>query len=306
MTTKPTKALRRHTPTALRALVAAVLTFAAGGRADTLYVSTYTGLIQTVSTDSGAISLFADSLQGPMGMAFDGAGNLYVADRYAYQIIKVTPERTRTTFAATSATQEPWGLAFDRAGNLYCANHGENTITMYTPDGHASVFASTGLNHPTGLVFDQSGNLYVGNGGAGEGPGFIEKFTPDGTPSLFSDLGSRGPPCLAFDNAWRLYATSYYDDTVLRFAADGTATVFAHTGYEPMGLGFDSLGNLYVADAGDRTLEKFAPDGTHSLFASTGSYLEFIAIIPEPSACALLALGLPVLFAFRNPRKHCA
>ncbi len=299
---KPTKASRHPGLAAALALAVAVLATSISGRADTLYVSTYSSTILKFASDGSGSLFYSGGLQGPMGLAFDGAGNLYVADRYTYEISKITPDGTRSVFANTGLSQETWGLAFDGAVNLYSANHGNNTVTKYAPDGSASVFASTGLSRPSALAFDQAGNLYVANEGTGSG--YIEKFTADGAPVLFASTGSRSPVGLAFDSAGRLYATSYYDDTLLQFTPEGAGTVFAHTGYEPMGLAFDRAGNLYVADAGAHTIETFAPDGTHSVFANSGSYLEFIAIIPEPPTCALLALGIPALLVFRSLRQH--
>ena len=58
----------------------------------------------------------------PDGLAFDSAGNLFVADggTSGSRIYKFTPAGVRTTFA--SGLFEPAnGLAFDRAGNLFVA-----------------------------------------------------------------------------------------------------------------------------------------------------------------------------------------
>src|SRR5438132_11586480 len=56
------------------------------------------------------------------GLAFDSAGNLYVADGGAQTIYKFAPNGTRTVFVGPSAFAEgeyPVGLAFDSSGNLF-------------------------------------------------------------------------------------------------------------------------------------------------------------------------------------------
>ena len=67
----------------------------------------------------------------PSGVAFDSAGNVYVADYYNYAIRKITPDGTVTTLAGCAGDpgssdgtgnsarfDRPLGLAADSAGNL--------------------------------------------------------------------------------------------------------------------------------------------------------------------------------------------
>ena len=77
-------------------------------------------------------------LSDPDGLAFDSAGNLFVAEFGEInggpgtgRIYKFTPDGVRTTFA--SGLFEPQGLAFDRAGNLFVAAGG--TVSKFTPTG---------------------------------------------------------------------------------------------------------------------------------------------------------------------------
>ena len=61
-------------------------------------------------------------VQHPDGLAFDAAGNLYVANSGNDTVSEVTPAGVVSTFA--SGFNFPDGLAFDAAGNLYVANSG--------------------------------------------------------------------------------------------------------------------------------------------------------------------------------------
>src|SRR5204863_111557 len=92
-------------------------------------------------------------LNGPFGLAFDGSGNLFVADRTSDTIFKFTPAGTESTFAA--GLNGPVGLAFDSSGNLFVADQFSNTIFKFTPAGIKSAFAS-GLNAPSGLAFGRA------------------------------------------------------------------------------------------------------------------------------------------------------
>ena len=55
----------------------------------------------------------------PSGLAFDSAGNLYVANGEIHTVDKVTPTGNVSTFASGFISP---ALAFDAAGNLYVAD----------------------------------------------------------------------------------------------------------------------------------------------------------------------------------------
>ena len=72
---------------------------------------------------SGAVSKFVSTgLSHPSGLAFDGAGNLYVSDGGTKSILKVTPGKVVSTFA--TGFNNPLGMVFDSSGNLYVADSG--------------------------------------------------------------------------------------------------------------------------------------------------------------------------------------
>ncbi len=114
---------------------------------------------------SGTARTFVSSgLIWPDALAFDAAGNLYVANYGGGTISKVTPAGVVSTFA--SGLYDTGGLAFDAAGNLYVADNldvADSTIAKVTPSGAVSTFASSGINGPFGLAFNASGSLFVAN-----------------------------------------------------------------------------------------------------------------------------------------------
>jgi len=107
-------------------------------------------------TPDGTRSLFAGQTAfgdhyGPVGLAFDRFGSLFVS--------------IQTSMAA-----------------------GNDTILKFTPDGTGTPFA-IGLDFPRGLAFDRSGNLDVAEMGAFAPPGDVLRFTPDGSRAVVaSDL----------------------------------------------------------------------------------------------------------------------
>src|SRR5215470_3448804 len=125
-------------------------------------------------TPRGGVSTFASGLDGPEGLAFDVAGNLYVTS-FLGHIYKFAPGGARSTFA--SGLNDPMGLAFDSAGNLYVADEGSGHIYKFQPNGARTSFAS-GLT-PYALAFDGGGNLFVTGWGNGSG-GYVFKYTWNG------------------------------------------------------------------------------------------------------------------------------
>ena len=290
-------------------------------RADILYVANGGNNTIEKFTSGGVGSLFAgvpfatdQGLNGPVGLAFDSAANLYAVNNGNNTIEKFTPGGVGSLFAS-SGLNNAAGLALDSAGNLYVANAGDSTIQKFTPGGVRSVFASSGLNIPIGLAFDSAGNLYAAN----QSNNTIEKFTPGGVGSVFASTGLSGPSGLAFDSAGNLYVTNFTGaGWIEKFTPGGVGSLFASTASPAIGLAFDDAGSLYAAYQNANTIERFSATGTDlGAFASSGlNAPHFIAFTdnagtplklanqaPEPSACALLALGLPALLAFRRRRN---
>jgi DNA-binding beta-propeller fold protein YncE len=101
-------------------------------------------------------SAFADGT-GPVGLAFDNAGNLFVSteggDPGNDTILMFTPDGMESTFATGLTT--PRGLAFDESGNLFVAEANpapDGDILEFPTAGGEIVFAS-GIDFPEFLTF---------------------------------------------------------------------------------------------------------------------------------------------------------
>ena len=212
------------------------------------------------------ISTFVDNTHGlsvPAGLAFDAAGNLYVASEGNNMIFKVTPAGAVSTFVDNShGLNQPIGLAFDASGNLYVANSNSDTIFKVTPAGAVSTFVDNthGLGHPYALAFDGSGNLYAANSSIGT----ISKVTSAGAVSTFVD-NSHGlvfPDGLAFDAGGNLFVASRGTDSILQVTPAGAVStvVDGSQGLSgPYGLAFDRSGRLYAASFFGNTISTVTP-----------------------------------------------
>jgi DNA-binding beta-propeller fold protein YncE len=197
---------------------------------------------------------FALGLSSPVGLAFDSAGNLFVANAGTNSILKFTPEGVRTTFASDLA--DPAGLAFDSTGNLFVAagrsdgfsRPGE--IYKFTPGGVRTTFAS-GLYSPIALAFNRTGKLFVADLGGYYDTIFgaaVYKFTPSGRRSTVA----------ASENDKRHRHNRHRHN---RHRHSQVRVI-------PSALAIDSADNLFVADLVSGNILKFSPGGVRTTFAA--------------------------------------
>jgi DNA-binding beta-propeller fold protein YncE len=101
------------------------------------------------------VSLFATLPvgPGPVGLAFDGSGNLYATDYGTDQISKITSGGAVSLFATLPVNSGPDGLAFDGRGNLYAADSSSGQISKISPDGLTVSPFATGISEPLFIAF---------------------------------------------------------------------------------------------------------------------------------------------------------
>jgi uncharacterized protein (TIGR03437 family) len=130
-------------------------------------------------------------LNGPLGLAVGGAGNLFIADSYNQRIREVSPDGTIVTVVSDN-TCCYYGVAVDASGNLFIAiaalsddDYGLNLadyVRKVSPDGTVTTIAGTGisgysgdggpavtaeLKYSVGVAADGAGNVFVADSGNG-------------------------------------------------------------------------------------------------------------------------------------------
>jgi sugar lactone lactonase YvrE len=119
-------------------------------------------------------------------LAFDGAGNLYVATGDRGEIYKVTPKGDHSVFFKSDESHIRV-LALDSKGNLIAGSDGSGLIYRIPPSGEGFVLYSAPKKEITALALDSAGNIYasaVGEKRPGQNimPGFGQPGTLTPTP----------------------------------------------------------------------------------------------------------------------------
>ncbi len=208
--------------------------------AGNVYVADYgNNLIRKITPDGGVTTLAgsgapgaangtgtAASFFGPVGIAADPAGNVYVADYGNNLIRKITPDKVVTTFAGADGAgyfNGPTGVVIGAGGNVYVADYGNDRIAQINTNGEMITLAH--LYYPSGLTLGADGNIYVS----------LPKY----------------------NQVWQINS----EDQAVPFAGTGTSgsdngLSSAASFFAPSGIAAGAAGNIYVADSGNNLIRK--------------------------------------------------
>lgn len=192
----------------------------------------------------------AARFNGPVGLAVDDAGIVYVADSYNDRIRRIGRDGMVTTvagsgqpgyvdgIAANAGFDTPSAVAVTTNGTLYVADTGNNAIRRIDVDGTVTTIAAPVegeprpvLRRPVGLALTRDGYLYIATGASG---GRILQRTPEGEIAPLPDAD--------------IPASSD------GFGPDGSVQL-----YGPRGIAVGRDGSLVVTAAEGHRLHRLAP-----------------------------------------------
>jgi sugar lactone lactonase YvrE len=222
-----------------------------------------------ITPDTGAVETLGVLGRPGTGMAFDAAGNLYIAStdvvlRVPADSLAASPFVTTTVQTFATGLTGANGLAFGAGGELYVSGGATGNIYVVASDGMTKTFA-------TGFTSEREAQRISTNGLA---------FGPDGL----------------------LYSSNTGTGAIDRIAvnADGTAGTVQRFATDPRLLGADGItfaanGDLYVAANERNAIVWVKPDGTVGGEVANGNAgpLEFPAS-PSFSGNALYASNFDI------------
>ena len=257
------------------------------------------GAIQTVAGTGTAgyngdsIAATSAEINDPLSVAVDGAGDLYISDRFNNRIRRVDASTGIITTIAGTGTQgfsgdgglatqaeitQPEGVSLDSNGNIFFSDLGGSgrvrSVTLATGDINTVVAQSS-----DDVAVDPSDNVYLAR------VGFIQEYASStltdvvGNYQEFWDFYGDGevPAAARLDGPWdiasdpagdlfiadpgnqRVRRVDHTSGLISTFAGGGTATPSSGPAtsaniLSPKGLAFDATGNLYFSDGELRVL----------------------------------------------------
>jgi|SRR6187402_2447480 len=186
----------------------------------------------------------------PAGMAYDPAGNLYVADARGHVIRRLSTNGTWTTVAGdgrqgfagdggpavAAELDTPMGVAIAANGTLYIADSHNHRVRSVSPNGIISTIAGlsgAALRQPVAVALNPDGSLSI----ADTADHRIRRLDSTGSLSTVVGTGEQGysgdegpatlaridsPSSLAFDATGRLLFADRRNHRIRRIDADGT------------------------------------------------------------------------------------
>ena len=250
----------------------------------------------------------------PYAVAADGQGNIYLANKSANNVTKITPIGV-TSILGTTGTS-PHAISVDPDGNVYTANQGSDNVTKLTAQGVSTVLMVTGNgpnsilyaagsvytansgtsndvskkpaqgnqtkinlaagSSPSGITIDTAGNIYTSNRGLNN----VTKITPQGVSSTLGTTGLE-PAAITIDSAGNIYTANYSSNNVTKITPQGVSSILGTTSGGPNAITIDAAGNIYTANYSSNNVTKITPQGVSSTYGTTSNYPTGITVDSE-------------------------
>jgi streptogramin lyase len=233
-----------------------------------------------------AVTYSGGSLHGPLGLAIDGNGYVWVANAGADCISQYNsngvpgpedgftgngadPSRCGVGEITGGGISGPSYIAFAPSGNIWLTNGSDSlTVFDFAPDlGNESFLSADpaspctggGLSLPAGIAFDTSGNAWIPN----DGNSSLSKFSSCGSGVNITGGGMNGSSALAIDTSGDIWVANTNANYISEFNSSGTVLSGGgdYGAVAGTGVAIDAGGNVWVTGRIANSLTKYNSSG---------------------------------------------
>jgi 6-phosphogluconolactonase (cycloisomerase 2 family)/sugar lactone lactonase YvrE len=211
---------------------------------------------------------------GLVALAEDGAGDIFIADSYNSQVVKV-PAGGGAQTTVGSGLNGPEGVTVDGAGNVFIADSNNGRVVEVPANctsANCQTVVASGLNRVTGMAADGAGNVFVAEGDNGQ----VLKI-PAGCVNVTCQTvvvsGLSNPIGIALDAAGDLFIANLAQGQVLKVPAGCASSSCQSTVgsglSQPYGVAVDGAGDVFIADENNNQVVEVPPGCTSVTCQST-------------------------------------
>jgi uncharacterized protein (TIGR03437 family) len=258
-----------------------------------------TGASEVVAGSDAAaspVTLARDALlNGPIAIATDTRGNLFIAEEGAAKIRRVDNAGVINSLGEQTGIADPVAVAPTPSGGVLIAEFGPKRVRAIGSNGTAStLLTSASVVAPRAIVMDPLGNWYVADAGASR----VLRIAVSGAVTALGQGFLVRPSGLALDVAGGLLVADTARHLVRRYeistgnwrtvAGTGTAGDTGDGGpateallNSPTGVAAGPDGSIYIADTFNHRVRRVGPDGV----------IETMVRAPEVDTPSSVAIG---------------
>ena len=200
--------------------------------------------------------------RGPVGIAVDGGGNVWLASRENGTVSKSSSagsllfRRDLTLLVGALVEQDLFGIAVDRNGDAWLSLAAAGAVARVFSDGGVDPTTYPVGNSPVGVAVDPDGAIWVSNSVSND----VTKLLPDGNEAVGSPFAVGVEPAgLVSDRNGRVFVANRGSDTVSMLDVDGTLLHTFAAGSRPIEIAVDFQQAVWVSNDLDNTVTRIRP-----------------------------------------------